>query len=117
MRALVSLAVLATAAVAQDGILVEAESFDQHGGWALDTQFVDAMGSPYLLAHGLGQPVADAVTSLRIERAGRYRVLARTLDWVARCRSSSAPKARTGAGTRPARSTSRPDRSSCGCGI
>ena len=28
-----------------------------HGGWKLDTQFIETMGSPYLLAHGLGQPV------------------------------------------------------------
>ncbi|MDF1745205.1 MAG: hypothetical protein P1V19_16010 [Gimesia sp.] len=36
-----------------DGVLVEAESFNQQGGWKLDTQFINIMGSPYLLAHGL----------------------------------------------------------------
>ena len=36
-------------------VLVEAESFYSHGGWKLDTQFFDTMGSPYLLAHGLGR--------------------------------------------------------------
>ncbi len=35
-----------------DTILVEAESFENQGGWKLDTQFIDEMGSPYLLAHG-----------------------------------------------------------------
>ncbi|RAV08932.1 hypothetical protein DQP55_18350 [Mycolicibacterium sp. GF69] len=35
----------------QPGILVEAESFDDHGGWMLNSQFDREMGSPYLLAH------------------------------------------------------------------
>ena len=38
-------------------LLVEAESFAKHGGWKLDTQFIEVMGSPYLLAHGLGCPL------------------------------------------------------------
>ena len=33
------------------------QSFDA-GGWALDAQFMDVMGSPYLLAHGLGVRVS-----------------------------------------------------------
>ena len=36
-------------------VLVEAEGFDVHGGWKLDTQFIQNMGSPFLLAHGLGK--------------------------------------------------------------
>ncbi len=64
--------------------LVEAESFERHGGWKLDTQFVDVMGSPYLLAHGLGRPVEDAVTRVRLPEPGTYRVFVRTKDWVAR---------------------------------
>ena len=39
-------------------MLVEAEAFEDLGGWTLDTQFTFEMGSPYLLAHGLGRPVA-----------------------------------------------------------
>ena len=31
-------------------ILIETESFTNHGGWKLDTQFIREMGSPYLLA-------------------------------------------------------------------
>jgi len=27
-------------------VLVEAESFADHGGWSLDTQFIREMGSP-----------------------------------------------------------------------
>ena len=45
------------------GILIEAEDFDNYGGWLLDSQFEAQMGSPYLLAHGLGKPVADASTT------------------------------------------------------
>ena len=43
-------------------VFIEAESFDDWGGWVNDTQFMDQMGSPYLLAHGMGKPVADAKT-------------------------------------------------------
>ena len=42
-------------------LLVEAESFTEKGGWVVDQQFMDLMGSPYLLAHGLGSPVENAV--------------------------------------------------------
>ena len=45
-------------------VLVEAESFANRGGWKLDTQFIQQMGSPYVLAHGLGQPVTDATTTV-----------------------------------------------------
>jgi len=63
-------------------ILVEAEAFDEYGGWILDSQFVDQMGSPYLLAHGLGKPVKNAKTKVRILEAGEYRVWVRAKDWV-----------------------------------
>jgi len=64
-------------------VLVEAESFQDHGGWKPDTQFIEIMGSSYLLAHGLGQPVADATTTVDFPVAGSYRVFVRTKDWVA----------------------------------
>ncbi|MEQ1752274.1 MAG: hypothetical protein ABL974_22830, partial [Prosthecobacter sp.] len=35
-------------------VWVEAESFANQGGWVLETQFIDIMGSPYLMAHGMG---------------------------------------------------------------
>lgn len=63
-------------------LLIEAEDFDNHGGWALDSQFESQMGSPYLLAHGLGRPVADATTQVTIATAGRYHIWVRTKDWV-----------------------------------
>ena len=72
-------------------VLVEAESFAGHGGWLLDTQFIEQMGSPYLLAHGLGKPVADATTKVAIPAAGTYRVFVRTKDWVARWQATGTP--------------------------
>lgn len=39
-------------------VLLEAERFEEYGGWLLDSQFEKDMGSAYLLAHGLGAPVA-----------------------------------------------------------
>ena len=63
-------------------LLVEAESFASLGGWQVDTQFIENMGSPYLIAHGLGSPVGDASTSFTAPRPVAYRVYARTRDWV-----------------------------------
>lgn len=37
-------------------IVLECEQFEDLGGWSLDSQFIDEMGSSYLLAHGLGKP-------------------------------------------------------------
>jgi len=70
------------AATGPAGILVEAEEFDDLGGWAVDSQFELQMGSPYLLAHGLGRPVADASTTVAVPEAGTYRVWVRAKDWV-----------------------------------
>lgn len=64
------------------GVLVEAEEFADFGGWVLDSQFELQMGSPYLLAHGLGRPVADARTTVTIPSAGTYSVWVRAKDWV-----------------------------------
>ena len=72
-------------------VLIETESFTQHGGWKLDTQFIDEMGSPYLLAHGIGRPVEDATTAVTFPQAGKYHVWARTKDWVARWDATGTP--------------------------
>jgi hypothetical protein len=85
------LALASPAAVADTTVLVEAEGFADRGGWTLDTQFITAMGSPYLLAHGLGRPVADATTKVVIPAAGTYRVFVRTKDWVARWGAEGTP--------------------------
>ena len=70
-------------------LILEAESFDDWGGWVNDTQFMDQMGSPYLLAHGLGQPVADATKSFTV-KGGTYRVFVRTMNWTARWSDAAA---------------------------
>lgn len=63
-------------------ILIEAESFKHKGGWCLDNQSMASMGSSYLLAHGLGIPVDDAVTTFDVRKQGKYRMWVRTRDWV-----------------------------------
>jgi hypothetical protein len=63
-------------------ILIEAEDFESYGGWVLDSQFETVMGSPYLLAHGLGRPVGDATTTINVEHEGEYEVWVRAKDWV-----------------------------------
>lgn len=65
-------------------VCLECEAFSDWGGWVNDTQFMDQMGSPYLLAHGLGRPVADAKTSFEIKEPGEYNVFVRTMNWTAR---------------------------------
>lgn len=62
-------------------LLVEAEQFADQGGWKVDTQFIESMGSPYLIAHGMGTPVKDATTSVSIPENGDYRIWVRSLDW------------------------------------
>lgn len=71
-------------AALEERVLVEAESFENLGGWVVDQQFMDQMGSPFLLAHGLGTPVPDAVTTVTVPRPGLYRVWVRTHDWAAK---------------------------------
>jgi len=85
-----SLAFFATPASGHQ-VLIEAEGFTERGGWTIDQQAMDQMGSPFLLAHGLGVPVGDATTMVRMPVAGRYRVLVRTRDWVAPWNAPGAP--------------------------
>jgi hypothetical protein len=63
-------------------LLVEAESFSNKGGWVVDQQFMDQMGSPFLMAHGLGKPVADASTNVIFPKTGTYNIFVRTRNWV-----------------------------------
>lgn len=62
-------------------LFVEAESFNHKGGWKVDQQFMDLMGSPYLLAHGMGVPVDDAFTEITFPEKGTYYVYVRTYNW------------------------------------
>ncbi len=72
-------------------VLLEAELFADLGGWDLDQQSMEQMGSPYLLAHGLGVPVKDATTTASFPAPGKYRVWVRTRDWVAPWKAEGAP--------------------------
>ncbi len=63
-------------------LLLEAEGFDNKGGWVVDQQFIPAMGSPYLLAHGMGEPVENASTTVKFSESGEYYFWVRTKDWV-----------------------------------
>jgi hypothetical protein len=62
-------------------LFIECETFEDHGGWVVDPQFVEQMGSPYLMAHGLGEPVENASTTIQVPSSGVYHVWARTRDW------------------------------------
>ena len=62
-------------------IFVEMESFADKGGWVVDQQFMDLMGSSYLLAHGMGRPVKDAATVVTFPRKGTYRMFVRAYNW------------------------------------
>ncbi len=60
---------------------LEAESFQALGGWVIDQQSMDQMGSAYLMAHGMGIPVEDAETDCRVPENGQWAVWVRTRDW------------------------------------
>ena len=62
-------------------LFLEAESFRDKGGWVVDQQFMDLMGSSYLMAHGMGVPVADASTEVQIPEQATYHVYVRTFNW------------------------------------
>ena len=79
-------------------VLIEAETLKQYvddegkpvkrneragGYWVLDPQFIDQVGSSYLMAHGLGAPVQDVSGAFEAPQAGSYRVRVRTKDWYA----------------------------------
>ncbi len=70
-----------------DELMIDAESFSDIGGWVVDQQSMDQMGSPYLMAHGLGVKVADAQTTIQIKKGGKHRVWVRTRDWVGKWKS------------------------------
>ncbi|MEM0968829.1 MAG: FAD-dependent oxidoreductase, partial [Verrucomicrobiota bacterium] len=63
------------------GLLIEACSFSNPGGWKLDTQHYQQMGGAYLLAHGMGIPVENASTTVEIPEAGEWHFWVRNRDW------------------------------------
>ncbi len=72
-------------------LLIEAESFQNKGGWVVDQQFMDLMGSSYLMAHGLGTPVSDATTTVNFAKTGKYTVFVRTYNWTSPWTSKEGP--------------------------
>ena len=76
-------------------VWVEAENFVRKGGWVVDQQFMDIMGSSYLMAHGLGVPVEDAVTDVDFPKQGKYQVYVRTYNWTSPWFSGKGPGAFT----------------------
>ena len=66
-----------------NSILVSGSMFSEKGGWTTDSQYIDQMGSTYLLAHGLGTPVADAMTDIDVPVSGEYNMFVRTRNWTA----------------------------------
>ena len=67
--------------IPEGSILIEAETFHNKGGWQIDQQFIHIMGSPYLLAHGMGIPVKNASTEIFCDSLGTYFIWVRTKDW------------------------------------
>jgi len=74
-------------------IWLETENFSEKGGWVVDQQFMDLMGSPYLMAHGMGQPVPDASTTVDIPHKGKWHVYVRTFNWTSPWTSQDGPGA------------------------
>jgi hypothetical protein len=72
-------------------LYVEAEGFSNKGGWVVDQQFMDVMGSPYLMAHGLGVPVAVASTRVTFPESGVYYVYVRTYNWTSPWKQGEGP--------------------------
>ena len=64
-------------------LFIEAESFDNLGGWIIDQQSMETIHSSYIMAHGMGIPVRDAETKIGIEETAKYHIWALTRDWTA----------------------------------
>jgi hypothetical protein len=80
-------------------LLLEAAQFQNHGGWGLDSQYMDMMGSGFLIAHGIGKPVEDAVAKVTFPESGTYRLWVRTRDWVAPWKRPDTPDTKRANGT------------------
>ena len=72
-------------------LFIEAESFTSKGGWVVDQQFMDLMGSSYLMAHGLGTPVGDAEKKVSFPDTGNYYVYVRTYNWTSPWHNGEGP--------------------------
>ena len=72
-------------------VVLEAESFQNTGGWVIDQQSIDQIGSSYLLAHGLGVPCEDAVTHTDFSNSGLYHIWVRTRNWAPAPKKEQSP--------------------------
>lgn len=72
-------------------LFIPTASFDDAGGWFVDSEFILELGFPYLLAHGLGVPVPDAKKTITITEGGIYHLYAYTYNWVAPWHPDMAP--------------------------
>jgi len=89
---LITLTIFISSVLAQNHtVLIEAESFAEKGGWVTDQQFMDQMGSPFLMAHGMGIPVKNAKTEFLFPAKGKYRLFVRTRNWAAHWTNKDAP--------------------------
>lgn len=94
MRRIVYTFILLTSYItymAGQDLFIETEQFEHKGGWVVDAQFMDQMGSPYLLAHGKGFPVADASTKVEFPSTGTYHAWVRTYNWNSPWDASQSP--------------------------
>ena len=69
----VCLCIISLLSSSASNLFIEAESFTKKGGWVVDQQFMDLMGSSYLMAHGMGEPVEDAPTGLLLGKMEKDR--------------------------------------------
>ena len=66
----------------EGAVWIDAEDFGDYGGWRMDTQYVHLLGSAYLIAPGVGEPVEDASAIVHVSGEGAFRVWVRTRDWL-----------------------------------
>ncbi len=71
-------------------LFIDAETFEDPGGWTIDTQSYETGSFAYLLAHGIGKKVADARHTIEIGETARYRAFVRTRNWSAVWKRGSA---------------------------
>ncbi len=72
-------------------VFIESSCFENYGGWVLDTQYIQNMGSAYLLAHGIGEKVSPATTKITFPKTGKYKLWVYTKNWVAFWKKDYAP--------------------------
>lgn len=87
----VCLCIISLLSSSASNLFIEAESFTKKGGWVVDQQFMDLMGSSYLMAHGMGEPVEDAQTEVTFPEKGTYYVYVRTYNWTSPWKDGEGP--------------------------